>query len=106
VTGWSWTDVLASGDSAWDTAARIAADPAFPGNPPRFIGPVSVAAAEAWTRGRRKQSRYFTVVGLLLVEAAGSPHISVGASLGDLRDSHGITDADLAGPFDEVMPAP
>jgi hypothetical protein len=97
VSGYSWTEVLAGGRTAEQTAAAVVADPAwgFDANPLAAIGHASGSAANAYTGavgGLRDnaQARYWTLVGLLLVDAAGSEHVQVGATLGELADAYGL----------------
>jgi hypothetical protein len=90
VRGHGWTQVLASGATPEETAAEVAAEPGFRANPPGSIAHFSTAAAQAFRNGHIDQARYYTAVVLLLVAAADSPAVRVGASVGELADRFGL----------------
>jgi hypothetical protein len=72
-------------------AAAIVADSAwhFADNPVKAVSHASTRAAQAQVDGRVGDARFWTRVGLLLVDAATNPNVKAGAVLTDLAARYG-----------------
>jgi hypothetical protein len=92
VSGYDWTGVVASGRTAAETAAAMAADPAimFGSDPNSALGYVVTSGAWAHNAGGQSaQAAYWTHVACYLVAAADNPNVARGAVLEGLVERYG-----------------